>query len=136
MSRNLFRKKQNRVGAVAVQTGSLSRHPFASLANYTPLADGSTPVYRALREAVPLIDAAISKLARLTLDFSVDTGSDALNKSLGRRLQDIRVGGSGHGIHAFISSYFEQLLTYGSALGEIVYAGDRPAALYNAELEK
>ena len=65
MSRNLFRKKQNRVGAVAVQTGSLSRHPFASLANYTPLADGSTPVYRALREAVPLIDAAIGKLARL-----------------------------------------------------------------------
>lgn len=135
MSRKLFRKKQPGAGAVSVQTGRLCRHPFSALGSYTPLADANTPVYRALREAVPLIDAAIGKLTRLTLDFSIDTGSDALNKTLNRTLQTINVGGSGHGIHAFMSAYFEQLLTYGSALGEIVYAGSQPAALYNAELE-
>lgn len=135
MSRKLFRKKQSGAGAVSVQTGSYNHHPFSPLTGYTPLADANAPVYRALREAVPLIDAAISKLARLTLDFSVDTGCEALNDALNKTLQSIPVGGCQRGIHAFMSAYFEQLLTYGSALGEIVYAADRPAALYNAELE-
>lgn len=135
MSRKLFHKKQGGAGAVSVQTGSYNHHPFSPLTGYTPLADANAPVYRALREAVPLIDAAISKLARLTLDFSVDTGCEALNDALNKTLQSIPVGGCQRGIHAFMSAYFEQLLTYGSALGEIVYAADRPAALYNAELE-
>lgn len=135
MSRKLFRKKQGGAGAVSVQTGSYNHHPFSPLTGYTPLADANAPVYRALREAVPLIDAAISKLARLTLDFSVDTGCETLNDALNKTLQSIPVGGCQRGIHAFMSAYFEQLLTYGSALGEIVYAAGRPAALYNAELE-
>lgn len=135
MSRKLFRKKQGGAGAVSVQTGSYNHHPFSPLTGYTPLADANAPVYRALREAVPLIDAAVSKLARLTLDFSVDTGCETLNDALNKTLQSIPVGGCQRGIHAFMSAYFEQLLTYGSALGEIVYAADRPAALYNAELE-
>lgn len=135
MSRKLFRKKQGGAGAVSVQTGSYNHHPFSPLTGYTPLADANASVYRALREAVPLIDAAVSKLARLTLDFSVDTGCEALNDALNKTLQSIPVGGCQRGIHAFMSAYFEQLLTYGSALGEIVYAADRPAALYNAELE-
>lgn len=135
MSRKLFRKKQGGAGAVSVQTGSYNHHPFSPLTGYTPLADANAPVYRALREAVPLIDAAVSKLARLTLDFSVDTGCETLNDALNKTLQNIPVGGCQRGIHAFMSAYFEQLLTYGSALGEIVYAAGRPAALYNAELE-
>jgi hypothetical protein len=45
-------------------------------------------------------------------------------------------GGNQQGIHAFISTYFEQLLTLGTALGELVLREDgTPAALWNAPPE-
>ena len=48
-----------------------------------------------------------------------------------------QVGANGTGLHSFIASYLDQLLTYGNALGEIVPARDGSdiRALYHASLE-
>ena len=38
-------------------------------------------------------------------------------------------------MQAFLGVYFEQLLTYGNAVGEMVLGGGQVAALYNASLD-
>ncbi|MEE1064959.1 MAG: serine/threonine protein phosphatase, partial [Acutalibacteraceae bacterium] len=51
-------------------------------------------------------------------------------------LKNVSVGGNQQGIEAFVATYLEQLLTYGTAVGEIVTdSHGRFAALYNADLE-
>jgi len=86
---------------------------------------GEAMLYRQLREAVPIIDAAVMRL------------EDALaQRRLNEYLGMIPVGGNQLGISAFVGSYFEQLLTYGTALGELILREDgQPAALWNAPLE-
>ncbi len=51
-------------------------------------------------------------------------------------LNSVNVNGTGCGIENFISGYFEQLLTYGTAVGEIITdSRGYPYALFNAPLE-
>lgn len=50
-------------------------------------------------------------------------------------LKPCPVNGCNMGIDNFLSTYFEQLLTYGNAIGEIVLANGEIRALYNASLE-
>mgnify|MGYP000053736316 CR=1 FL=1 len=128
-------KKRETTGVTSVQTGSCNNHPFCELTSYTPLSDCSSRIYKSLREAVPIIDSAIYKLMRLTLDFKLETGNKNLDEFLQNSLNSINVGGNRQGIHSFIASYFEQLLTYGTAIGEMVIADDTLVALYNGELD-
>ena len=51
--------------AEAVQIRESGRHPFGVLDRYVPLGAGELQLYRAIREAVPILDAAIWKLIRL-----------------------------------------------------------------------
>jgi len=86
---------------------------------------------------VPIIDAAVMRLVRLLGGFKlrVESGEIA-EKRLCEFLSMIPVGGTQRGISAFVGGYFEQLLTYGTALGELVLREDgQPAALWNAPLE-
>lgn len=93
-------------------------------------------LYYALREAVPVIDAAIFKLVRLTDGFTVECDGAAAQAAVDEFVQSVPVGGNRQGLSAFVSSYFEQLLTCGTALGEIVTDTDGvPRALFNAPLE-
>ena len=48
--------------------------------------------------------------------------------------ESINVGGNQKGIASFISNYLNQLLTFGTAIGEIVMCDDGIYALYNSEL--
>ena len=109
------------------------RNAFGRLSGYVPLLDGETALYREVREAVPVVDAAIGKLVRLTGGFSLDTGNDGLNAQLNRALSGINVGGNQQGIEAFIATYLDQLLTYGSAVGEMITDGRELYALYNGD---
>jgi len=59
-----FKKRQEETSPAAVQLRSGERHPFGMLENYVPLSRGETRLYRAVREAVPVVDAAIYKLIR------------------------------------------------------------------------
>ncbi len=112
------------------------KNPFSLLDSYTPLSSMQNRLYRELREAIPIVDAAIYKIIRLTGGFRVDCSDKACERELRRFLREVRVGSGQQGINAFISTYFEQLLTYGTAVGEIITdpSGDF-VALYNADID-
>lgn len=121
----------------AVSTPQTYRtNPFGSLESYVPLMNPQTSLYRELREAVPVLDAAIYKIIRLTGGFHVECGSERNTKALTDFLDNVNVGGNQQGIAAFISTYLDSLLTYGTAVGEIVTDRDGDiTALYNANID-
>ena len=109
--------------------------PFSLLKSYVPLSNPQTMLYKQLREAVPVIDAAIYKLIRLTGGFSIQCSSEANTKKINEFMQSVPVGAGRYGISEFISAHFEQLLTYGTAVGEIVTNTKGGfAALFNADI--
>ncbi len=135
----LFSAKKKSEEECTVQTAVTSgySHPFSALDSYSPYMSKQLELYQSLREAVPIIDAAISKLTRLIGTFSVECADSVSQRALDRFLRDVRVNNCSSGIMQFIYSYFDQMLTYGTAIGEIVLSNDRQCvcALYNASLE-
>ena len=130
-----LRKKKSPETAVQTVGDRYSAHPFSAIDGYSPLATPQYRLYEQLREAVPVIDAAIMKIVRLTGGFTVSSGDGRANALLEHFVCDVPVGGNQNGIGAFASSYLEQLLTYGTAVGEVVMRGGNVAGLYNAPLE-
>ena len=61
------RQKKTGKGPTApvVQLRREEGHPFSALNGYQPLVDREVTLYRSIREAVPIVDAAIWKLVRL-----------------------------------------------------------------------
>lgn len=109
--------------------------PFDLLGSYTPLSTMQNSLYRELREAIPIIDAAIYKIIRLTGGFHIECETSACENRLQQFLSEVKVGSGQYGINTFMSTYFEQLLTYGTAVGEIITDSDGNfVALYNASL--
>lgn len=132
----LFSKKAERLpSAKTIQTSRTAQHPFSFIDTYTPLSNAQLKLYASLREAVPIIDAAILKLTRLTGGFSVECADKQAQKALDNFFKSVNVGGTQRGMEAFVSTYLEQLLTYGTAVGEIVVSAGRVRGLYNADLE-
>lgn len=91
-------------------------------------------VYLYLRESIPVIDTAICKIVRLCEGFHFETGKAWLDKEMNSFFSRINVGGNQTGIYAFISTYLSELLTYGSAVGEMIADENGFYALYNGEL--
>ena len=119
--------------AAAVQTSVFSNHPYAHLGGFSNLGLNSR-VFKSLRESVPIIDAAILKIIRLMNDFEFETGSAAVDSAMNSFFEGICVGGNQTGISAFVSTYLSDLLTYGSAVGEMIADDNGFYALYNGEL--
>lgn len=107
----------------------------------SPLSSCDSPaqrrLYKSLRDEVPVIDAAISKVIRLIGDFALICEDKHAEAALSDFCEKVKVGGVGTGLKQFVYSYFDQLLTYGMAVGEIVPSvdGGEIAALYNAPLD-
>lgn len=120
--------------AASVQTTGKSCHPFGYLGGYSPLAEANGRIYRSLREGVPIIDSAINKIVRLMGGFELDCGDDMINEQMNKFLSCVNVGGNQYGIQSFVDNFMNQLLTYGSAIGEIVADEYGFYALYNGEL--
>lgn len=119
--------KREKTAALSVQTREKQVYALN-------IHSGETGLYRALRESIPIIDAAVAKLRRLIGGFRVEAYDSRAQKELESFLSGVKVGSSGAGIDAFIGSYIEELLTMGTAVGEIVMGGGDIAALYNAPL--
>lgn len=131
----IFKKLSSAKTAVTVPQ-TYRHNPFDRLDSYMPLALPQNSLYRELREAVPVLDAAIYKIVRLAGGFNAQCGKSSNSERLNSFLKRVNVGGNQQGIEAFISTYLEQLLTYGTAVGEIVTDADGNfAALYNADLD-
>lgn len=128
------KKEKGQADVVAVPQTGKSGHPFVSLRGYHPAADYDMALYKSLREAVPIIDAAIMKIVRLLGTFNISCENEKVQAALGDFLSSVKVGGTRQGIDAFLSTYFEQLLTCGTALGEIVTDGREITHLFNGDL--
>ena len=115
-----WQKERSTGGETAVQLRSGGRSTFGRLESYVPLLDGETALYREVREAVPVVDAAICKLIRLTGGVRVACGNERAEQGLQRFLREVPVGRGQRGINAFLDCYLDSLLTCGRAVGEIV----------------
>ncbi len=125
-----MKKKRKENGPVAVcQLRGADRHPFGGLRNFVPLGTGQEEIYRQLREAIPVLDAAVGKLVRLSGGFSVECASQAAQARLEEFLRTVPCGYGQVGIDSFLSCYMDSLLTYGRAVGELAVSGDRVRGL-------
>lgn len=132
---NLRKKRSTNITAASVQTSSVSKHPYNQLSSYMPL-NNETRVFETVKEAVPILDAAINKIVRLTEGFRFETGDEELDEKMNSFFESINVGGNQQGIASFISNYLNQLLTLGTAVGEIIIGTNEIYALYNSELSE
>lgn len=122
------RKKKGDMTAVC-QLRSGNAHPFGAIRGFTPLGGGEERVYRQMREAIPVLDAAVAKLVRLSGGFSVKCRSAEAQKALETFLKNVPCGRGQVGIDSFLGAYVDSLLTYGRAIGEMVVSGGKLRAV-------
>lgn len=125
---NFLKKPRLKPLAATTQIRSVNQHPFGMLDNYIPLGGGDTRLYRAIREAVPVVDAAVVKIIRLTGGFSIKCGDPRVEAELNEFLRTVNTGRAQRGVGAFLDSYLDSMLTFGRAVGEIVTDGNRDIA--------
>lgn len=115
---------------------STSPHAFGGLQHYIPLSGPEQPLFIAMREAIPMIDAAILKTVRLVGGFQVTTPSRSTSQTLQTFLQTVNVSGMSAGLPAFLDAYLDSLLTFGNAVGEMMidYDTGQFIGLYHADL--
>lgn len=135
---NLFNKKK-KSNFPTVQTAPAQeqkKHPFSQIRNYKPDAVCELKLYKSIKEAVPIIDAAISKIIRLTGEFEIECENEDIQKEINNFIRNVHVNSCSTGANQFILSHLNQLLTYGTAVGEIVVnpISNKIEALYNASL--
>ena len=115
-----FEKKESGGAEAAVQLRSGGRHPFGVLDGYVPLRNGEIALYRAIREAVPIVDAAILKLIRLAGGVAVTSEDAAAQAGLERFLRTVNTGRGQRGVQSFLDMYLDSMLTCGRGVGELV----------------
>ena len=121
----LDRRRRQEDRPPQVQLREESAHPFGAMRGYVPLQNGEIRLYRSIREAVPIVDAAILKLIRLVGGVQAEAREPAAREGLERFLRTVPVGRGQRGMDAFLDSYLDALLTCGRAVGEMVLRWDR-----------
>lgn len=90
-------------------------------------------LYDALRFTVPVIDAAIHKIVRLTGGFRLIADDAAAQAVLDHFADHVPVNTSGVSLQLFADQMLDSLLTYGNAVGELLPDADGlPAGLLTA----
>lgn len=117
-------RRRKTAAAAAAQLRDSGRHPFLQLDGYVPLNRGELELYRAIREAVPVVDAAICKLVRLCGGVLVTCRDPGAQEELDRFLRTVDVGRGQRGIQAFLDKYLDSMLVCGRAVGEIIPSQD------------
>lgn len=125
---------QNAVSPVVIGTP----HPRTA-AEHLPLCPPPPPspqewqLYDALRFSVPVIDAAIRKIVRLTGGFRLKAESPEAQALLDHFAETVPVNACGTSLQLFVDQLLDSLLTYGNAVGEWLPDEDgAPAALLTA----
>lgn len=78
-----------------------------------------------IREAVPVVDAAIMKIVRLTGGFEVSCADKNAQRALAEFIRTVPVGRGQTGLESFLAQYLDSMITCGRAVGEIVANGNR-----------
>ena len=115
-----WRKKEKNGVAAVTQLRSGNVHPFGALRGYVPLGTGEERIYHQMRQAIPVLDAAVGKLVRLSGGFEVRCRNEIAQEKLEQFLKAVPCGRGQFGIGNFLSGYLDSLLTYGRAVGEMV----------------
>lgn len=115
-----FEKKKPAGKPPQVQLRDWERHPFGVLDQYVPLRSGEIALYRSIREAVPILDAAIWKLVRLCGGVQIRCGDPRAQQGLSRFLATVDTGRGQQGIQSFLDQYLDCMLTCGQGVGEMV----------------
>ena len=122
------RKEKGGVAAIC-QLRNGNTHPFGALRGYVPLGTGEERIYPQMREAIPVLDAAVGKLVRLSGGFQVRCRNAQAQEKLNDFLRTVPCGRGQFGIVNFLAGYLDSLLTYGRAIGEMVVAGGKLRAV-------
>lgn len=115
-----FEKKKPAGKPPQVQLRDWERHPFGVLDQYVPLRSGEITLYRSIREAVPIIDAAIWKMVRLCGGVQVRCSDTRAQQGLNRFLATVDTGRGQQGLQSFLDQYLDCMLTCGQGVGEMV----------------
>lgn len=134
----LFRKKNVRNVRAEPQLYQADRSENTGLM----LPEGTEPfekeLYSRLRYAVPVIDAAIMKIVRLSGGFHLVCNDKRYQGMLDSFCENVPVGLYGKSLNCFADEFLDNLLTCGSAVGEIVISESerRIAGLWNGDSSK
>ena len=115
-----FEKKKPTGKPPQVQLRDWEHHPFGILDQYVPLRSGEIALYRSIREAVPILDAAIWKLVRLCGGVQIRCGDPRAQQGLSRFLATVDTGRGQQGIQSFLDQYLDCMITCGQGVGEMV----------------
>lgn len=128
----LFKKKHTRAAPQMI----LPDRDCGSCLTLPPVAGPlEKELFDRLRYAVPVIDAAIMKIIRLTGGFRLVCSDERFQEQLDRFCENVPVGLTGTSLGCFADAFLDSMLTYGSAVGEIVIdeEGGRIAGLWNGD---
>ena len=123
------KQKERGVSAAVCQLRNGNVHPFGAMRSFVPLGGGEERVYRELREALPVLDAAVGKMVRLCGGFQVKCRNPEAQQKLEEFLKTVPCGRGQVGMNSFLAGYLDSLLTYGRAVGEMVVAGRKLRAV-------
>ena len=115
-----FEKKKPASKPPQVQLRDWEHHPFGILDQYVPLRNGEIALYRSIREAVPILDAAIWKMVRLCGGVGVRCADPRAQQGLDHFLATVNTGRGQQGIQSFLDQYLDCMLTCGQGVGEMV----------------
>ena len=100
-----------------------------------PLAPAAYPVLLGIRQAIPMVDAALRRLVRLAGGVKITCGDPGIQQRLEEFLSRVPVNGINHGLGSFLDGHLDSMLTYGNGVGEMVTdeAGTQILGLFNAD---
>jgi len=128
----LFRNKQpqKRSTTVMLQSARQNENICNGLKPY------ENNLYDSLRSAVPVIDAALCKIVRLTGGYRLISSDESMQEMLNYFVDEVNVGLTGKSLNSFTDSFLDSLLTYGNAIGEILLDSDtrRIVGLFNGNV--
>ena len=110
-----WERKRREPPAPVVQVRQGKGQPFGALDRYVPLSSGEVELYRAIREGVPLVDAAIWKLVRLCGGTTPRCGDGRAQAGLDRFWRTVDTGWGQRGVQSFLDRYLDDLFTCGHA---------------------
>ena len=129
--RSLFHRQKRAAGMLPAAAGRSTESQL--MLRTPPQSRCEWPLYDALRYAVPVVDAALRKIVRLTGGFRLITDEPGAQALLDRFADTVPVNGAGVSLQLFADQMLDSLLTYGNAVGEMLPDENGiPAALLTA----
>ena len=123
---NIIKKLFSRDAAVEysgncnVVSGGRFTEKGVNLFTLQPGGANERQLYDNLRYSVPIVDAALQKIIRLTGGYKVICSDERWQSELDKFIEEVPVGIGGKSLYSFTDAFLDSLLTYGSAAGEII----------------